>query len=219
MLHDHRRRAPLRRRARDRAGAHRGRQLHRHGRRHRRRSDDRRHRAATTSGPILPVLERLGVEVELGDDWVRVPPDQTLEISDDLGGAIPKIEDGPWPAFPADLTSIAVVVATQAAGHGADLREDVREPPVLRRQARLDGRADHPLRPAPRRRDAARRSSTASECRARTSAPGMAMVIAALCAEGTLDDRRRLPDRQGLRADRRAPARARRAHRARRGVR
>ena len=34
----------------------------------------------------------------------------------DLGGAIPKVEDGPWPAFPADLTSIAVIVATQAKG-------------------------------------------------------------------------------------------------------
>jgi UDP-N-acetylglucosamine 1-carboxyvinyltransferase len=37
-------------------------------------------------------------------------------IQDDLGGQIPKIEDGPWPAFPADLTSIAVVTATQAHG-------------------------------------------------------------------------------------------------------
>jgi UDP-N-acetylglucosamine 1-carboxyvinyltransferase len=66
--------------------------------------------------PILPVFNRLGVEVELGDDWVRVPPDQRLQIRDDLGGAIPKVEDGPWPAFPADLTSIAVVVASQARG-------------------------------------------------------------------------------------------------------
>ena len=47
---------------------------------------------------------------------VRVPPGQRLEIQDDLGGQIPKIEDGPWPAFPADLTSIAVVTATQAHG-------------------------------------------------------------------------------------------------------
>ena len=47
---------------------------------------------------------------------MRVPPGQELEIRDDLGGAIPKIEDGPWPAFPADLTSIAVIVATQARG-------------------------------------------------------------------------------------------------------
>jgi UDP-N-acetylglucosamine 1-carboxyvinyltransferase len=66
--------------------------------------------------PILPILRRFGVEVELGDDWIRVPPDQQLEIVDDLGGAIPKVEDGPWPAFPADLTSIAVIIATQAKG-------------------------------------------------------------------------------------------------------
>ena len=66
--------------------------------------------------PILPVLRRLGIEVDLGDDWLRVPPEQELVIVDDLGGAIPKIEDGPWPAFPADLTSIAVIAATQARG-------------------------------------------------------------------------------------------------------
>jgi UDP-N-acetylglucosamine 1-carboxyvinyltransferase len=66
--------------------------------------------------PIVPALERLGVELELGDSWVRVPPGQTLVVKDDLGGAIPKIEDGPWPAFPADLTSIAIAVATQATG-------------------------------------------------------------------------------------------------------
>jgi UDP-N-acetylglucosamine 1-carboxyvinyltransferase len=37
-------------------------------------------------------------------------------ILDDVGGQIPKLEDGPWPAFPADLTSIAVALATQAHG-------------------------------------------------------------------------------------------------------
>ena len=66
--------------------------------------------------PVLPVLRRLGVEVDLGPDFVHVPPGQQLAVVDDLGGAIPKIEDGPWPQFPADLTSIAVVVATQARG-------------------------------------------------------------------------------------------------------
>jgi UDP-N-acetylglucosamine 1-carboxyvinyltransferase len=66
--------------------------------------------------PIVPAFERLGVELELGASWVRVPPGQMLEVKDDLGGAIPKIEDGPWPAFPADLTSIAIAVATQAKG-------------------------------------------------------------------------------------------------------
>jgi len=66
--------------------------------------------------PILPVFERLGVKVEVGETSVRVPPFQELVIQDDLGGQIPKIEDGPWPAFPADLTSIALTVATQASG-------------------------------------------------------------------------------------------------------
>jgi UDP-N-acetylglucosamine 1-carboxyvinyltransferase len=65
---------------------------------------------------ILPAFERLGVEVELNSSEVRVPPGQELVIKDDLGGQIPKIEDGPWPAFPADLTSIALAVATQARG-------------------------------------------------------------------------------------------------------
>jgi UDP-N-acetylglucosamine 1-carboxyvinyltransferase len=45
-----------------------------------------------------------------------VPPHQELVIKNDLGDQVPKIEDGPWPAFPADLTSIAVAVATQAWG-------------------------------------------------------------------------------------------------------
>jgi UDP-N-acetylglucosamine 1-carboxyvinyltransferase len=65
---------------------------------------------------ILPAFERLGVRVEVGEGNVRVPPGQELVIQDDLGGQIPKIEDGPWPAFPADLTSIALTVATQARG-------------------------------------------------------------------------------------------------------
>jgi UDP-N-acetylglucosamine 1-carboxyvinyltransferase len=67
-------------------------------------------------GAILPTLERLGVHVEVDGTTLRVPPDQELVIRDDLGGQIPKVEDGPWPAFPADLTSIAVIVATQARG-------------------------------------------------------------------------------------------------------
>jgi UDP-N-acetylglucosamine 1-carboxyvinyltransferase len=66
--------------------------------------------------PILPTFERLGVRVEIDGTSLRVPPNQDLVIRDDIGGQIPKIEDGPWPAFPADLTSIAVIVATQTHG-------------------------------------------------------------------------------------------------------
>jgi UDP-N-acetylglucosamine 1-carboxyvinyltransferase len=65
---------------------------------------------------ILPHFARLGVRVEIDGTSVHVPPDQELVIQDDLGDQIPKIEDGPWPAFPADLTSIALAVATQAKG-------------------------------------------------------------------------------------------------------
>jgi UDP-N-acetylglucosamine 1-carboxyvinyltransferase len=65
---------------------------------------------------IVPAFAKLGVRVEVGEDTVHVPSRQQLIIQDDLGGAVPKIEDGPWPAFPSDLTSIAVTVATQAFG-------------------------------------------------------------------------------------------------------
>jgi UDP-N-acetylglucosamine 1-carboxyvinyltransferase len=65
---------------------------------------------------ILPCFHRLGVKVEIDGSSVRVPAQQQLIVEDDLGGHIPKIEDGPWPAFPADLTSIALTVATQAFG-------------------------------------------------------------------------------------------------------
>jgi UDP-N-acetylglucosamine 1-carboxyvinyltransferase len=65
---------------------------------------------------VLPTFARLGVRVELGDDFVRVPAGQVLEVEDDIGGHIPKIEDGPWPAFPSDCTSVALTVATQARG-------------------------------------------------------------------------------------------------------
>jgi UDP-N-acetylglucosamine 1-carboxyvinyltransferase len=65
---------------------------------------------------IRHTFSRLGVTVEVHGTSVRVPAGQTLRIVDDVHAQIPKIEDGPWPMFPADLTSIAVAVATQATG-------------------------------------------------------------------------------------------------------
>ncbi|HIP97248.1 MAG TPA: UDP-N-acetylglucosamine 1-carboxyvinyltransferase [Anaerolineae bacterium] len=62
------------------------------------------------------MLGRLGVHVEVQGENIFVPSHQHLQVVPDAGGAIPKIDDGIWPAFPTDLMSIAVVVATQSAG-------------------------------------------------------------------------------------------------------
>jgi UDP-N-acetylglucosamine 1-carboxyvinyltransferase len=62
------------------------------------------------------MLERLGVHIECQGDDVLVPGEQDLHVKPDLDGAIPKIDDGPWPHFPTDMMSIALVVATQARG-------------------------------------------------------------------------------------------------------
>ena len=61
-------------------------------------------------------FRRLGLQTMLEGNDLLVPPEQKLTIRDDQGDAIPKIDDGPWPAFPADLTSIALALATQADG-------------------------------------------------------------------------------------------------------
>jgi len=62
------------------------------------------------------VFERLGVRIEIEGDDVLVPGDQLLTITPDLGGVIPEIKDRPWPGFPPDLMSIAIVIATQCQG-------------------------------------------------------------------------------------------------------
>lgn len=67
-------------------------------------------------GMIRIVFERLGVRCEVQGEDVLVPAGQDLAVVDDLGGAVPKIDDAPWPGFPSDLMSIALVVATQARG-------------------------------------------------------------------------------------------------------
>jgi UDP-N-acetylglucosamine 1-carboxyvinyltransferase len=59
---------------------------------------------------------RLGIRVDIEGESLHVAPNQELRVIADEGGAIPKIDDGVWPAFPADLTSIATAVATQVNG-------------------------------------------------------------------------------------------------------
>jgi len=62
------------------------------------------------------VFDRLGLRSEVRGSDVIVPGNQKLVIRNDEGEHMPKVEDGPWPAFPADLTSIALALATQAEG-------------------------------------------------------------------------------------------------------
>ena len=62
------------------------------------------------------MLNRLGVDWRVDGNDIVVPDDQMLTVVDDHGNAVPKIDDAPWPGFPADLISIATVIATQARG-------------------------------------------------------------------------------------------------------
>jgi UDP-N-acetylglucosamine 1-carboxyvinyltransferase len=122
--------------------------------------------------------------VELGDTTVRVPPGQELVVRDDLGDQIPKIEDGPWPMFPADLTSIALAVATQARGTILIFEKMFENrlffvDKLVRMGARIILCDPHrAVIDGPSRLHGERLESP--DIRA-----GMAMLIAALCAEGT----------------------------------
>ncbi len=64
----------------------------------------------------LLVFDKLGVNPIVQGPDILMEPGQSLQIKADIGGMIPKIEDAPWPAFPADMMSVALVVATQANG-------------------------------------------------------------------------------------------------------
>ncbi|HEU4631027.1 MAG TPA: UDP-N-acetylglucosamine 1-carboxyvinyltransferase [Gemmatimonadaceae bacterium] len=65
---------------------------------------------------ILLGFERLGIECRVEGRDLVIPAEQTRCIQSDLGGHVPKLEDQPWPAFPADVMSIAIVTATQCEG-------------------------------------------------------------------------------------------------------
>jgi len=67
-------------------------------------------------GQILHYFERLGVRVKEQDGDMLIPADQEMRVQYDLDKSIPKIDDAPWPGFPADLTSIMTIVATQCEG-------------------------------------------------------------------------------------------------------
>ena len=65
---------------------------------------------------IQRVFQRFNIQLEFATDNVRLPGGQSPIIQKDIGGAIPQIDDGPWPQFPSDLMSSMLVLATQAEG-------------------------------------------------------------------------------------------------------
>jgi len=65
---------------------------------------------------IAHIFERMGVRWQVEGDNLIIPANQDLTIAPDLDGAIPEIKTNVWPAFPTDLISIAITVATQATG-------------------------------------------------------------------------------------------------------
>ncbi len=132
---------------------------------------------------IRLVFERVGLRSELDGRDVIVPGEQKLVVQADVGEYKSKIQDGPWPAFPADLTSIAVALATQAEG-SILIHEWMFENRLIFTDKLILMGADivvcDPHRvivTGPRRLRGERVESP--DIRA-----GMAMLLAALCAEG-----------------------------------
>jgi UDP-N-acetylglucosamine 1-carboxyvinyltransferase len=135
---------------------------------------------------IRLVFERLGLRSEQQGSDVIVPGNQELVIRNDAGDYMPKVEDGPWPAFPADLTSIALALATQATGSVIIHEKMFENRLFFTDKLQLMGAAITICDPhraivvGPRRLRGERVESP--DIRA-----GMAMLIAALCAEGVTE--------------------------------
>jgi len=135
---------------------------------------------------IRLVFERLGLRTEQRGADVIVPGGQQLVIHNDAGDYIPKVEDGPWPAFPADLTSIALALATQATGSVIIHEKMFENRLFFTDKLQVMGAAITICDPhraivvGPRKLRGERVESP--DIRA-----GMAMLIAALCAEGVTE--------------------------------
>ncbi len=135
---------------------------------------------------IRMVFERLGLRSEIDGTTVLVPGNQDLVIQNDWGGYQPKVEDGPWPAFPADLTSIALALATQCDGSVIIHEKMFENRLFFTDKLQAMGAAiticdpHRALVVGPRKLRGERLESP--DIRA-----GMAMLIAALCAEGVTE--------------------------------
>lgn len=129
-------------------------------------------------------FERLGISCTVHGDDLIVDANQSRDIQSDIGGHVPKLEDQPWPAFPADLMSIAIVTATQCNGMIL-MHEKMFESrmffvdKLVSMGARIVLCDPHrAIVSGPTKLRAARVESP--DIRA-----GMAMLLAALCADGT----------------------------------
>ncbi|OGG93708.1 MAG: UDP-N-acetylglucosamine 1-carboxyvinyltransferase [Candidatus Lambdaproteobacteria bacterium RIFOXYD2_FULL_50_16] len=136
-------------------------------------------------GQILSYFRRLGVEViKKGEDDLLIPAKQKLIIQNDIDDSIPKIDDAPWPGFPADLTSIMTIVATQCKGTVL-IHEKLFESRLFWVDKLISMGAKIVLCDPHRAvivGPAKLRGMTLSSPDIRA---GMALLIAALCAEGT----------------------------------
>ncbi len=133
---------------------------------------------------IRYVLGRMGVTWEVDGADLIVPENQQLEVEPDLGGVIPEISVMPWPSFPTDLMSIAIVIATQS--QGSILFHDWMYPSRMFFTDKLVGMGAHIVLCDPHRCIVQGPSRLFSE---KMESPdiraGMALVLAALSAQGT----------------------------------
>ncbi len=134
--------------------------------------------------PLKVGFGRLGIQWELSGRELSIPSGQTMKVVSDLGGQIPKIDDAPWPGFPPDLTSIMAVVATQTDGTVL-IHEKMFESRMFWVDKLIGMGARIVLCDPHRAVIAGPVRLTASDLSSPDVRAGMAMVIAALCAEGT----------------------------------
>ncbi|MCI0548649.1 MAG: UDP-N-acetylglucosamine 1-carboxyvinyltransferase [Candidatus Rokubacteria bacterium] len=134
----------------------------------------------------LSVLGRLGITAEVRGESLSVAGGPPLVIQPDLGDAIPRVDDGPWPAFPADLMSVALVGATQA--HGSILFHEKMYESRMFFVDRLIGMGARVVLCDPHRalvQGPARLRGEPGGIPSPDIRAGIALVIAALCADGT----------------------------------
>ncbi|GHT59192.1 UDP-N-acetylglucosamine 1-carboxyvinyltransferase [Spirochaetia bacterium] len=133
--------------------------------------------------PAKLAFGKLGIRWEHEGTTIHVPAKQAMAVNSDLGGMIPKIDDAPWPGFPPDLTSIITVVATQVKGTVL-IHEKMFESRMFFVDKLIAMGARIVLCDPHRAVVTGPSRLTGSELQSPDVRAGMAMIIAAMCAEG-----------------------------------